>query len=108
MANGNDTQTVEAPAPPQPDPALRRLDRLVGTWTMEGNLVGSDEKNIGSETSFPWLPGSSFLEQRARIDFMGRQIDDLELSGYDAVAIDSGSSPTGTRSREVDVTILGN
>jgi hypothetical protein len=29
---------------PQPDPALRRLDRLVGTWTMEGNLVGSDEQ----------------------------------------------------------------
>ena len=27
----------------QPDPALKRLDRLVGTWTMEGNLVGSDE-----------------------------------------------------------------
>src|SRR5215207_1757163 len=27
---------------PQPDPALGRLDRLVGTWTMEGNLVGYD------------------------------------------------------------------
>jgi hypothetical protein len=31
---------------PQPDSALRRLDRLVGRWTMDGNLVGSDEKNI--------------------------------------------------------------
>ena len=30
----------------QPDPALRRLDRLDGTWTMEGNLVGSDEQNV--------------------------------------------------------------
>jgi hypothetical protein len=28
---------------PQPDPALKRLDRFVGSWTMEGNLVGSDE-----------------------------------------------------------------
>jgi hypothetical protein len=36
MANRNDTQNVEAPAPPQPDPALKRLDRLVGTWSMEG------------------------------------------------------------------------
>src|SRR5829696_5076409 len=31
---------------PKPDRALRRLDRLVGAWSMEGNLVGSDEKNI--------------------------------------------------------------
>jgi hypothetical protein len=23
---------------PQPDPALKRLDRLVGSWIMEGNL----------------------------------------------------------------------
>lgn len=47
----------EIPDLPQPDPALRRLDRLVGSWTMEGNLVGSDERNIRGETSFRWLPG---------------------------------------------------
>jgi hypothetical protein len=34
----------ENPDAAQPDVALRRLDRLVGRWTMEGNLVGSDEK----------------------------------------------------------------
>jgi hypothetical protein len=37
---------AEDPTTPQPDPALRRLDRLVGRWSMEGNLVGSDQKNI--------------------------------------------------------------
>jgi hypothetical protein len=68
---------------PQPDPALRRLDRLVGRWSMEGKLVGSDEKNIRGETSFRWLPGGFFLEQRVHIDFMGLQIDGLELIGYD-------------------------
>jgi hypothetical protein len=71
---------------PQPDPALRRLDRLVGTWTMEGNLVGSDEHNIRGQTTFRWLPGGFFLEQRARIDFAGQQIDALELIGYDPEA----------------------
>ena len=30
----------ETPGAPQPDPALKRLDRFVGTWTMEGNLIG--------------------------------------------------------------------
>jgi hypothetical protein len=73
----------EIPQLPQPDPALRRLDRLVGRWSMEGHLVGSDETNIRGETSFRWLPGGFFLEQRARIDFAGLQIDALELIGYD-------------------------
>lgn len=29
------------------------------------------------------LPGGFFLEQRARIDFIGQQVDALELIGYD-------------------------
>jgi hypothetical protein len=49
---------------------------------MEGNLVGTDETDIGGETSFRWLPGVFFLEQHVRIDFMGQQIDALELIGY--------------------------
>ena len=59
------------PAPPQPDPALRRLDRLVGRWSMEGNLVGSDEKTIKGETAFSWLPGGFFLEQRLHLELIG-------------------------------------
>jgi hypothetical protein len=73
----------ENPSLPQPDPELKRLDRFVGTWSMEGNLVDSDEKNIKGETTFRWLPGGFFLEQRAHIDFMGLQIESLELIGYD-------------------------
>ena len=90
----------ENPSLPQPDPALKRLDRLVGTWSMEGNLVGSDEKNIKGETTFRWLPGGFFLEQRVQIDFMGMQIDALELIGYDPETdtfpstVFSGFSPT--------------
>jgi hypothetical protein len=50
---------------------------------MEGNLVGSDERNVKGETSFRWLPGGFFLEQHVQLDFMGLQIDSLELIGYD-------------------------
>jgi Protein of unknown function (DUF1579) len=90
----------ETPGPSQPNSALRRLDRLVGRWTMEGNLVGSAEKNIRGETTFRWLPGGFFLEQRVHIDFMGQQIDALELIGYDPETdtfpstVFSGFSPT--------------
>ena len=68
---------------PTPDPALRQLDRYVGTWSMEGHLVGSDEIAIEGETTFRWLPGGFFLVQDFRMDFMGMQIESLELIGYD-------------------------
>ena len=69
---------------PKPDPALRELDFLVGTWSMKGHLVGSDEANIVGETTYEWLPGGFFLRQRVRMDFAGLfQIDSEELIGHD-------------------------
>ena len=68
---------------PTPDPALRRLDRFVGTWSMEGHLLGSSENNIKGRATYRWLPGGFFLEQRIQLDFMGLQIDSQELIGYD-------------------------
>jgi hypothetical protein len=71
------------PQMPSPDPALKRLDRYVGTWAMEGHLVGSDDTNIKGQASFSWLPGGFFLEQRFQMDFMGLMIESLELIGFD-------------------------
>ena len=68
---------------PTPDPALRRLDQFVGRWSMEGHLVGSDERNINGQAEYRWLPGGFFLEQHIRLDFMGLPIESLELIGYD-------------------------
>jgi hypothetical protein len=68
---------------PTPDPALEQLNRFVGTWSMEGHLVGSEENNIKGEATYQWLPGGFFLEQRINLDFMGLQIESLELIGYD-------------------------
>ena len=77
MADQTQTQA------PTPDPALRRLDRFVGTWSMEGHLVGSDEITVTGETTFRWLPGGFFLEQRASLNFLGMPIESPELIGYD-------------------------
>ena len=71
------------PQMPTPDPALKRLDRFVGSWTLEGRLVGSDENTIKGKASYRWLPGGFFMEQRVELDFMGMKIDSLELVGYD-------------------------
>jgi hypothetical protein len=91
---------AEPQQPPSPDPGLRRLQRLDGTRPMEGTPVGTDETNSRGKTTFRWLPGGFFLEQRARIDFIGQQIDALELIGYDPETdtfpstVFSGFSPT--------------
>ena len=68
---------------PTPDPALKRLDHFMGTWSMEGHLVGSSENTIKGQANYRWLPGGFFLEQHVELDFMGMKIDSLELIGYD-------------------------
>jgi hypothetical protein len=79
------------PQLPTPDPALRRLDRFVGTWSMEGHLVGSDDTTITGRATYRWLPGGFFLEQHVTMDFMGLGIDSLELIGYD---LETGTFPS--------------
>ena len=82
---------TQGPQLPTPDPALRSLDRFVGTWSMEGNLVGSDEITVKGKTTFRWLPGGFFLEQHVVMDFMGLEIESLELIGNDP---ESGTFPS--------------
>jgi hypothetical protein len=43
MADNNEAQNQGMPTP---DPALKRLNRLVGTWSMKGHPIGSDEDSI--------------------------------------------------------------
>ena len=77
----NAVQEVQTPTP---DPALKRLDRLVGTWTLKGHLLGSDEETIVGQISFQWLEGGFFLQQDAEIDFAGMfKVKARELIGYD-------------------------
>ncbi len=84
------SQPADAPAMgmPAPDPALKRLGKLVGTWTMQGRTLDSKEDNVFGRNTFEWLPGGFFLQQRVELDFMGMEIRSLELIGYDP---DTGS-----------------
>lgn len=66
-----------------PDPALRRLDVLVGKWELKGRTLDTAEDNITGWVNFEWLPGGFFLEARGEINFMGSKIQSLEILGYD-------------------------
>jgi hypothetical protein len=68
---------------PQPDPALKRLEPLVGTWDIKGRTLDSDVDNLSGRTTFEWIPGGFFLQQRFNMKFMGIEIRSLEFIGYD-------------------------
>ena len=86
------TEPEEQPQqPPAPDPALKRLDRFIGTWELEGRTLDSDVDNVSGRTTFEWLPGGFFLQQRIKLDFAGFEVEGLEVIGYDAA---SGTFPS--------------
>ena len=71
----------------KPDPALKRLDRLVGTWELRGRPLGADKDSIKGRTRFRWLNDGAkqrfFLLQEMDMDYDGQQIKSHELIGHD-------------------------
>lgn len=61
MVNNENTQSMHV-SRPQPDPALKRLEKLVGTWKLTGRTLSSKEDNITGWTTFEWMPGGIFSE----------------------------------------------
>jgi hypothetical protein len=70
---------------PTPNPKLKSLDPMVGTWKISGRTIGADADNITGEITIEWLPGGFFLKQTIRINFAGMfEPQGLELVGYNA------------------------
>jgi hypothetical protein len=44
------TQDAQAMQPPRPDPALKRLERFVGTWEIKGRTLDAEEDNVFGRT----------------------------------------------------------
>ena len=74
MADNPNTQATQQP--PKPNPALKKLDRLVGTWK------ASDPSGAGAihgRVTFEWMEGGFFLMQHVDLgDSKG-----IEIIGYD-------------------------
>ncbi len=83
MANNDERLSAMHLALPEPDPALKRLERLVGNWAITGRTLDSEVDNIDGSVSIKWLPGAFFLEQRGELRFMGVTVLSLEIVGYD-------------------------
>ncbi len=80
IISDNNTQPQQ---PPKPDPALKRLEKFIGTWSIKGRTLDSEVDNFSARATFEWLPGRFFLKQSFEADFMGMKIQSLEIIGYD-------------------------
>jgi hypothetical protein len=57
-----------------PNPTLKTLDRLVGTWKQSGGVEG--------EITYEWAEGGFFLIQHVDLEQYGQRIKGIELIGY--------------------------
>jgi hypothetical protein len=68
------------PSPPRPDPRLRRLEKLLGTWSLTHRALDTGEEWGGQDT-FEWMDGGFFLAFHH--EEYGRSIKGVMLIGYE-------------------------
>jgi hypothetical protein len=71
--NTNNTQAHQQP--PEPDPDLKSLDRLVGSWEISGGAQG--------KTTFEWMEGGFFLIQHVDLEQYGQKVKGIEIIGHE-------------------------
>lgn len=59
---------------PTPNPDLRRLDRLVGTWKVSGGAEG--------QVRYEWMEGEFFLKQHIDLAQYGQKFTGIEIIGH--------------------------
>lgn len=75
---------IEEQETPTPNPGLRALDRLVGTWKISEGAAG--------QLRYEWLEGGFFLVAHGDFEQGGRRTKHIELIGYDH---EIGAQPAG-------------
>ena len=73
MENDNTNAEPEYQAP-EPNPDLKGLDRLVGTWNISGGAQG--------QVTYEWMEGGFFLIQRVDLEQYGQKIKGMEIIGH--------------------------
>jgi hypothetical protein len=77
MADLNKTQI------PEPDPAFKRLEKLIGRWELKGRTPDSPDNNISGRNNFEWILEGFFLKSEGEINFKGSTVKSLKIIAYD-------------------------
>lgn len=64
----------DKPAIPIPRPAIRSLNRLIGTWELSGDSTGT--------VTYEWMEGGFFLLQHVDMHLFGSDVKALEVIGH--------------------------
>jgi hypothetical protein len=93
------------PANSSSDPALKPLERLIGTWTTEATHPALPGLVVHGTAVIEWLEGKRFLILRARTDHpdFPDSISIIGFTGRDRVDPASESSPAADSNRPLDV-----
>ncbi|MGH3005048.1 MAG: hypothetical protein ACRDOS_03970 [Gaiellaceae bacterium] len=59
---------------PIPHPDLKKLDRLVGTWSLTGDATGT--------VTYEWILGGFFLIQHVSLTLHGHDVNAIEIIGH--------------------------
>jgi len=82
------TTPAEQALPDKPNPALKRLDVLVGKWRSEGQTIGSGDEpavKIKGTDVYEWFDGDYFLIHRVDVLMGAQPVKVIEvIGGYDA------------------------
>lgn len=71
----DDTTTQPEQQSPTPNPDLKELDRLVGTWNVSGGTEG--------EITYEWMDGGFFLIQYVDLEQNGQSTTGIEIIGHE-------------------------
>ncbi len=71
----DETTNTQGKQPVMPNPDLKPLDRLVGTWVMSGDVSGT--------VRYEWMAGGFFLIQHVNLEAQdGQRIQGIEIIGH--------------------------
>jgi hypothetical protein len=87
MAENSEAQATQQQ--PAPNPDLKSLDRLVGTWDVSGGVEG--------RIVFEWMEGGFFLVQHIDLERDGRKIKAIEIIGHERGFVGEPSAEIKTR-----------
>ena len=74
---------MQEPKAPAPNPGLKALEKLVGSWKVSGDAKG--------QLSYEWMDGGFFLVARGDTEQAGQRTKHVEIIGYDHEA---GGAPS--------------
>lgn len=80
MADDNTNAQYQPQEPPEPNPDLKRLDRLVGTWNISDP---SGAEGVNGQVAYEWMEGGFFLIQHVDLEHNGQKIKGIEIIGHE-------------------------